>query len=175
MSAEESTLNPPPVRAAIWGPQFWFFLHTVSMNYPLFPNKITKKKYYDLVMNFPLFIPDAEMAGNFSKLLDKYPVSPYLDSRESFIKWVHFIHNRVNEKLYKPVVSYEEFFKQYYEDFVNVVVQPDGNVLTGGAQPLTNRHIGLRNYFRAEHKKYYFYAVFLAGLAVFIWKNRRVR
>ena len=26
--------------------------------------------------------------------LDQYPVTPYLDSRESFIKWMYFIHNQ---------------------------------------------------------------------------------
>ena len=31
----------------IWGPHYWFFLHTVSESYPLTPNETTKKKYYD--------------------------------------------------------------------------------------------------------------------------------
>ena len=73
-----------------------FFLHTIAESYPLHPNSVTKKKYYDLIQNFPLFIPIEEMGNTFSELIDKYPVSPYLDQRESFVRWVHFIHNKVN-------------------------------------------------------------------------------
>ena len=62
-----------------------------TYNYPDSPNPITKRKYYDLIQNIPLFIPDVEMGDNFSVFLDKYPVSPYLCSRDSFMRWVHFI------------------------------------------------------------------------------------
>ena len=46
-------LNPE-----VWGPHYWFFIHTVAMSYPLSPNEITKKKYYSLINDMPLFIPD---------------------------------------------------------------------------------------------------------------------
>ena len=29
----------------IWGPQYWFVLHTIALNYPLYPNETIKKKY----------------------------------------------------------------------------------------------------------------------------------
>jgi ABC-type maltose transport system permease subunit len=97
----------------IWGPNFWYVLHMMAFHYPQHPNKITKKKYYDTIMNFPLFLPNQDMGDRFSKLLDTYPISPYLDSRESFIKWTHFIHNKVNEQLSKPQLSYSDFISMY--------------------------------------------------------------
>ena len=96
-----------------WGPKFWYVLHTIAFNYPKNPNKVTKRKYYDTVMNIPLFLPSQESGNNFSRLLDKFPVSPYLDSRESFIKWTHFIHNKVNEENNKPKLSYRDFIDRY--------------------------------------------------------------
>ena len=54
----------------IWGPHYWFFIHTVAMTYPIRPNAITKKKYYEFIQNLPLFIPVENMSGEFSKLLD---------------------------------------------------------------------------------------------------------
>jgi len=101
----------------IWGPKFWFFLHTISLCYPNYPNAVTKKKYYELIQNLPLFLPIEEVASNFSKLLDKYPIQPYLDNKESFIKWVWFIHNKINEKLEKPVISLNDFYIKYYEQY----------------------------------------------------------
>lgn len=101
----------------IWGPHYWFFLHTIAMSYPIHPNAVTKKKYYDFVQNIPLFIPVESMAGEFSKLLDQYPVQPYLDNRESFIRWMWFIHNKINKKLEKPQISLNDFYVKYYEEY----------------------------------------------------------
>jgi hypothetical protein len=99
---------------AVWGPPYWFFLFTVALTYPLHPNDASKKKYYDLVQNLPLFLPVADIGNQFSVLLDKYPVTPYLDSRPSFIKWVHFIHNKVNVSLRKPEQSLADSLQAYY-------------------------------------------------------------
>tara|TARA_B100001758_G_C18400670_1_gene608773 strand:- start:482 stop:910 length:429 start_codon:yes stop_codon:yes gene_type:complete len=97
----------------IWGPHYWFFLHTIAESYPENPNQVTKKKYYDLINNMPLFIPNDDLGDKFSKYLDKYPVSPYLSSRESFVRWMHFIHNKYNVLLNKKEISLPEALSQY--------------------------------------------------------------
>ena len=99
----------------VWGPHYWFFLHTLAISYPHHPNAITKKKYYELIQNLPLFIPIESIGNDFIKLLDEYPVTAYLDNRESLIKWMHFIHNKINEKLEKPKISINDFYLRYYE------------------------------------------------------------
>jgi hypothetical protein len=101
----------------IWGPHYWFFLHTLAMTYPHHPNSVTKKKYYEFIQNLPLFIPVEEISGEFSKLVDQYPVTPYLDNRDSFVRWMHFIHNKINQKLEKPVITLSEFFVKYYDEY----------------------------------------------------------
>ena len=106
------TLDP-----TIWGPHYWFFLMTIAVSYPKKANSVLKKKYYDFIMNLPLFIPDDKMGNKFSRILDKYPVEPYLDTRESFIKWMHFIHNKINSQLDKPELSYVEAINNYYSEY----------------------------------------------------------
>jgi hypothetical protein len=104
--------------SSIWGPHYWFFLHTVAHSYPNNPNNVTKRKYYDLIINFPLFIPTSKIGNHFAELLEKYPVSPYLDSKESFIRWTHFIHNKVNVLLGKPEITYLasiDLYKSHYK------------------------------------------------------------
>ena len=49
-----------------------------------------KKRYYDFIQNFPLFIPNPEIGNTFSQFLDSYPVTPYLDSREVYDKMGSF-------------------------------------------------------------------------------------
>lgn len=101
-----------------WGPHYWFFLTTLALSYPDNVNAVVKRKYYDFITNLPVFIPNPEIAHKFSELLDKYPVSPYLDNRESFTKWVHFIHNKVNVALGKDEISYAEALERYFAAYL---------------------------------------------------------
>jgi len=101
----------------IWGPHYWFVLHSIALSYPLNPNETTKKKYYDFFHNLPLFLPVSNIGNSFSQLLDSYPVTPYLDSRESLIKWVHFIHNKINFSLGIKELTLEESLTNYYQNY----------------------------------------------------------
>ena len=87
------------------------------MSYPARPNSVTKKKYYEFIQNLPMFIPVERMSSEFTKLLNDYPVQPYLDKRETFIRWVWFIHNKINQKLEKPTITLTEFYAKYYEEY----------------------------------------------------------
>jgi len=102
---------------SVWGPHYWFFLHTIAMTYPHHPNAVTKKKFYDFIQNLPIFIPVEEISKEFSRLIDKYPRTPYLDNRDSLVRWTHFIHNKINQKLEKPEVSLQDFFVKYYNEY----------------------------------------------------------
>ena len=65
-----------------------------------------------------MFIPNEKVGDKFSRLLDLYPVSPYLDKKESFVRWVHFIHNKINVILGKPeltLIEAEEAYAKAYE------------------------------------------------------------
>ena len=106
-------LNPE-----VWGPHYWFVLYSIAVSYPLNVNNVTKRKYYDFIQNLPLFLPVGENGKLFSEFLDKYPVTPYLDSRESFIKWIHFIHNKINVYLGKQEITYKAAMEEYYKHYI---------------------------------------------------------
>lgn len=101
----------------IWGPKYWFVLHTISLTYPKNPPERIKKIYYRFIQDLPLFLPDETISNDFNKLLNKYPVTPYLDNKESFIRWVHFIHNIINKKLNKKTITMDEFLIEYYKNY----------------------------------------------------------
>ena len=103
--------------ASVWGPHYWFFLHTVAESYPMHPNDVTKRKYYDLITNMPLFIPDPDIGDKFSRMIDRYPVTPYLDNRDSFVRWTHFIHNKVNSMLGKEELSLPMALEKYRAEY----------------------------------------------------------
>lgn len=102
----------------IWFPHYWFVLLTIAVEYPVKANEVTKKKYYELIKNLPLFMPDGEIRNLFIELIEKYPVSPYLEDREGFKSWVHFIYNQYNtsvgneeKTLYQALQDYYQFYK----------------------------------------------------------------
>jgi hypothetical protein len=99
---------------SVWGPHYWFFLHTIARSYPIKPTATMQKKYYNFYQDLPLFIPIESLGNNVASLLDKYPVSPYLGSRESLTKWTTFVHNKVNAKLMKDVISRDEADVAYW-------------------------------------------------------------
>ena len=67
-----------------------------------------QKKYYEFYQDLPIFIPVESIGNSFASLLDRYPVTSYLDSRASLVRWTRFIHNKVNEKLGKSTLSPQE-------------------------------------------------------------------
>ena len=101
----------------IWGSHYWFVLFTIALSYPIHPNDVIKKKFYDFVQNIPMFLPDRQSSENFIKMLDRYPVTPYLDSRESFIRWIHFVHNKMNVLLNKSEISFIDALNSYYAHY----------------------------------------------------------
>ena len=105
-------LNPE-----VWLPHLKFTLQTIAMTYPKYPNETTNKKYYDLIQNLPLFMPLDPIGKNFLILLDSYPVTPYLDSRMSFMKWVNFIFNRIAEQMNKEGEEFYESIEKYYDEY----------------------------------------------------------
>lgn len=102
---------------AVWGPHYWFFLHTIAQIYPECPDKATKRKYYDLIHNMPTFLPIGTMGNKFSDLINKYPVTPYLDNRESLVRWVHFIHNKINVMIGKEEITLLESIDLYFSHY----------------------------------------------------------
>ncbi len=65
-----------------------------------------------------MFLPGSDTGKNFNNILDRYPVTPYLDSRESFIKWVHFIHNKINVFLGKDEISMLDALNAYNANYI---------------------------------------------------------
>ena len=102
----------------VWLPHFLFFLYTVAHSYPVFPNAVTKRKYYDFVQNLPLFIPHDRVRKIIIQILNDFPVTPYLDNQDSFTYWIHFIQNRVHHELGKIEKTHLEHLDEYYNHYL---------------------------------------------------------
>jgi len=97
----------------VWLPHFQFIMQTMAISYPKHPNDVSKKKYYEFIQNLPVFLPDKPMGTYFIKLLDDFPVTPYLSSGMSFMKWVHFMNNKLNKAIDEPELDFYESLEKY--------------------------------------------------------------
>ena len=57
------------------------------------------------------------LGKTFTIMLDKYPVTPYLDSRMSFMKWCHYIISKINEVLELPEEDFYKCLEEYYKEY----------------------------------------------------------
>ena len=64
-------------------------------------DKYWDDKVYSYDCESHQYYEDAKsMFSNYIKYLEQLPLTPYLDSRETFIKWVHNINNKINRPIY---------------------------------------------------------------------------
>jgi hypothetical protein len=113
MFLKNKQLNPN-----IWGKYYFFVLYTIALTYPNNPNNTVQKKYFEFINTIPLLIPDETWGNNFSKILDKYPVTPYLNNRRNFVEWVFSIHNHINKSIGKESISFYDAIDNYYKHYI---------------------------------------------------------
>jgi FAD-linked sulfhydryl oxidase len=98
----QSKSNPEcPLDREQLGRSTWGLLHTIASKYPLRPTQNDKTEMREFIRIFGNLYPCSYCAEEFRKDLEKMP--PRLDSREDLADWFCQIHNRVNEKLNKPI------------------------------------------------------------------------
>jgi hypothetical protein len=97
----------------VWGPRFWFVLHTVSFAYPDTPGYQHKKYAYDFYNAIQAVIPCPLCRDHYAQEMRNLPLTPYLDSRAKLMEWVWRIHNAANRRLNKPEYSFHDMVRYY--------------------------------------------------------------
>lgn len=97
------------VKPDIWGRYIWASIHLIILGYPENPTMDVKKQYYDYFHSLSNVLPCPVCSAGFKQILQQHPLTDnILSDKELFIKWGIDVHNIVNKKLGKPVLSYDE-------------------------------------------------------------------
>jgi len=99
-----------------WGPIFWYILHRFSQSYQ--PEFSTY--YYNLITQYPLLVPCPICSYHFEETLKRS--HPKTDSQDSLFDWGVNVHNVVNKRLRKKILSIEEAYKIYSKQVDNKVI-----------------------------------------------------
>lgn len=97
----------------VWGPGAWLFLHTITLNYPIYPTQKDKENYKKFFTSLKNVIPCKNCAKHYSENLDTYPIGNSLNSKQDLVNWLIDIHNEVNVKNDKRKYSYNEVINKY--------------------------------------------------------------
>jgi len=98
-----------------WGPHLWFYLHTISFNFPDNPTHLEKTHYLDFYNSLGNTIPCEKCRNHYSAHLQTSP--PRLENKDALIKWTVDLHNKVNKSLGKREWSYDEAVEAYRKFF----------------------------------------------------------
>lgn len=99
----------------IWGPKLWFFLHSLTLNYPVKPEECDKKKIIDFFTSLENILPCKYCRQNYKRNLVEFPIRA--NSKKDLFEWLVDLHNEVNGLEGKKTYSYKEILKIYENEY----------------------------------------------------------
>jgi hypothetical protein len=94
----------------LWGRQAWHLIHMVALTYPEKPTEKDKKDYFKFFKSLQNVLPCPICAEHFRHNMEKKPIK--LDNQKELFRWTVDIHNEVNKKNGKRVLSYDDALKE---------------------------------------------------------------
>lgn len=104
------------IEPTVFGPYMWATIHYVALGAPATFDEKDKVKYKTFYGQLPGIIPCATCSEHFIGVLNKYPIDAALRSSAELFQWTVTIHNDVNTRLGKPVMTIEEARNRWNRD-----------------------------------------------------------
>ena len=106
------SINFPP---ELWGNSAWFFIHTLSLRYPMNPTTADKKHYGTFFKSLQFVLPCDGCCKGFEKVLELSKFgSKDLANRDTLFAWTVKAHALVNAKTGKTPRDDPAFWKAKY-------------------------------------------------------------
>lgn len=100
----------------VWGPHGWKFMHAVALAYPENPSVEEKKAAAQFFTSLEYLLPCESCKQNYRKELQAFPLAPALESKQKLNEWLTELHNSVNKRLKKTVMSAEQVLEYVFSD-----------------------------------------------------------
>jgi len=107
----------------VWGPKTWFFLESMAMAYPDDPTDAEKLSAKNLILSLKDLLPCWGCRNNYEKYITEYfktaPIEDIVMKRSTLIAFIIDVHNDVRVKQKKDIVSIEDTFKYYNNEYMS--------------------------------------------------------
>lgn len=94
------------VNPRLWGPYGWSFIHYIALGYPDKPSIDIKYRYRNFFISLGDVLPCNTCRKHYKEMISMYP--PAMNNMEDLFRWTVDIHNKVNSRLGKPILSYPQ-------------------------------------------------------------------
>lgn len=111
----------------IWGPMFWFSLHSITFDYPFHPNDEDKARIRNFFNSLEYILPCSICRVHYSKHIRDSPIELHLGSRIELVRWLIDVHNKVNEQNGKVLMSYDSVIKMYEGIYGKKIILQDND------------------------------------------------
>lgn len=142
----------------VWGPHAWFFLHSITMNYPFNPSEEQKQRTKSFFYDAQHMLPCKYCRDNYKRNLKETPIR--LENRQEIVHWLIDLHNEVNGQTGKRHYSYDEVLKIYEKAYNKRI-------------PLTESDAVLSIDKGSIELKFPLFVLGTIGLLYLVYKNRK--
>lgn len=102
----------------VWGPTAWYLIHHITRNLvktnPQDKQKLIYQNAVEEFFNSLLVVIPCEICQNhYREKLREDSFYQHIDKWKDLDQWGHQLHNRVNQMLKKPTLSYPNYLKMY--------------------------------------------------------------
>jgi hypothetical protein len=105
------------INSNTWGPKAWFFIDTVILSYPDYPNYEDIKIYKQFILSLEKLLPCEKCRKHFGDFLNKHPLDDtVLSSKPNLIKWILKCHNNVRKMQKKNEITLDDFYSYYIKE-----------------------------------------------------------
>lgn len=105
----------------LWGKHFWATAHYITISYPNNPTDKEKdnvKNFFGLLAEL---LPCANCRAHYKNNLKMFPLTDdILNSKYKLIEWLVNLHNEVNGRTGKNIISVEEAIEIYTKPYQNL-------------------------------------------------------
>lgn len=112
---EWSTVRGPTSDPKIWGPAFWFTLHTAAAHYPIEASPIVRERMKARILAIPYEVPCSVCRPHAIDFVEskRGELDRIVSGRHELGKFYVDFHNKVNKRYGKPEWTYEQAYAKY--------------------------------------------------------------
>lgn len=108
---EHSQVGRFHLTPGVFGPIFWDGLYMMAWCVPKDPNKDIQAAFCDHARSLQFLLPCAECRYHYKRYLSRFPPEPHATHQLTLIRWVIGVHNSVNRRLGRPILTEEDVIR----------------------------------------------------------------